>query len=51
MARPEYEEGVACHHCLTETSDDDKARFRERQKQMGLAEARGARHIKIVHEG
>ena len=49
--RPEYEEGVACHHCVTETSDDDKARFRERQKQMGLAEARGERHIRIVHEG
>jgi UPF0176 protein len=51
MDRPEYEEGVACHHCAGETSDDDKARFRERQKQMGLAEARGARHIRIVHEG
>ena len=49
--RPEYEEGVACHHCAHETSDDDKARFRERQKQMALAEARGARHIKVVHEG
>ena len=51
MNRPEYEEGVACHHCVGETSDDDKARFRERQKQMALAEARGERHIKIVHEG
>tara|TARA_R100000789_G_scaffold61146_1_gene58467 strand:+ start:3154 stop:3264 length:111 start_codon:yes stop_codon:yes gene_type:complete len=36
---------------VNETSEEDKARFRERQKQMGLAEARGARHIKIVHEG
>ena len=51
MDRPEYEEGVSCHHCAGETSDEDKARFRERQKQMGLAEARGERHIKIVHEG
>lgn len=50
-ARPEYEEGVSCHHCVAETSDDDKARFRERQKQMALAEARGERHIRIVHEG
>ncbi|MFU8776272.1 MAG: rhodanese-related sulfurtransferase [Roseovarius sp.] len=51
MARAEYEEGVACHHCVGETSAEDKARFRERQKQMGLAEARGERHIRIVHEG
>ncbi len=50
MARPEYEEGVSCHHCIDETGEDDKARFRERQKQMALAETRGERHIRIVHE-
>lgn len=50
-ARPEYEHGVSCHQCAIETTDDDKARFRERQKQMTLSEARGERHIKIVHEG
>ncbi|MDR9394676.1 MAG: rhodanese-related sulfurtransferase [Roseovarius sp.] len=50
MNRPEYEHGVSCHHCIDETDDADKARFRERQKQMALAEARGERHIKIVHE-
>ncbi|MEO0371460.1 MAG: rhodanese-related sulfurtransferase [Pseudomonadota bacterium] len=49
--RPEFEEGVSCHLCAEETSEEDKARFRERQKQMALAEARGERHIKIVHEG
>ena len=48
--RPEYEHGVSCHQCFAETSDDDKARFRERQKQMALAEARGEKHIRIVHE-
>ena len=48
--RPEYEQGVSCHLCAHETSDADKARFRERQKQMALSEARGERHIKIVHE-
>ena len=48
--RPEYEDGVSCHLCASETTDADKARFRERQKQMALAEARGERHIKIVHE-
>ncbi|WP_238365663.1 rhodanese-related sulfurtransferase [Mesobacterium pallidum] len=44
-ARPEYEDGVACHLCVDETSDADKARFRERQKQIALAKARGAQHL------
>ena len=44
-ARPEYEEGVSCHQCVAETSDEDKARFRERQKQIALAKARGERHL------
>ncbi|MEM7733557.1 MAG: rhodanese-related sulfurtransferase [Pseudomonadota bacterium] len=48
--RPEYEDGVSCHLCADETSETDKARFRERQKQMVLSEARGEKHIKIVHE-
>ncbi|QBF29808.1 rhodanese-related sulfurtransferase [Thalassococcus sp. S3] len=38
--RPEYEAGVACHHCEAETSSADKARFRERQKQMRLTRER-----------
>ncbi|WP_417677733.1 rhodanese-related sulfurtransferase [Pseudodonghicola sp.] len=44
-ARPEYEAGVSCHHCIDETSDEDKARFRERQKQIALAQTRGERHL------
>jgi len=44
-ARPEYEHGVSCHQCIAETSLSDKARFRERQRQIALAAARGARHI------
>ncbi len=44
-ARPEYEHGVACHHCAAETSEADKERFRERQKQIALAEARGEKHM------
>ena len=43
--RPEYEHGVSCHHCIDETSDADKARFRERQKQIELARARGETHL------
>ncbi|QFT58390.1 putative rhodanese-related sulfurtransferase [Sulfitobacter sp. THAF37] len=38
--RPEYEEGVSCHHCFDRTSDLDKGRFRERQKQLRLAARR-----------
>ncbi len=43
--RPEYEHGVSCHQCSDETTDADKDRFRERQKQIALAAARGERHI------
>ncbi|UMA64765.1 rhodanese-related sulfurtransferase [Roseivivax marinus] len=44
-ARPEFEEGVACHQCAHETTEADKARFRERQKQIALARARGETHL------
>ncbi|WP_420010898.1 rhodanese-related sulfurtransferase [Tateyamaria sp.] len=42
---PGYEAGVSCHHCVDETTNEDKARFRERQKQMVLAQARGTDHL------
>ncbi|MBQ2261860.1 MAG: rhodanese-related sulfurtransferase [Loktanella sp.] len=42
---PQYEEGVACHNCADSTSEADKERFRERQKQIALAKDRGTRHI------
>lgn len=48
MERPEYEHGVSCHHCIDETSEADKARFRERQKQIALAEARGETHMNFL---
>ena len=44
-ARPEFEDGVACHRCAGEYSDADRARFRERQHQVDLARARGTDHI------
>ena len=44
-ARPEFEEGVCCHHCVDEYGEEDRARFRERQRQIELAEKRGARHM------
>jgi len=40
-----FEQGVSCHQCINDTTDDDKARFRERQKQMALAKKRGTHHI------
>jgi len=40
MHRPEYEQGVSCHKCYANTTDWDKDRFRERQKQIKLTEAR-----------
>lgn len=43
--RPEFKEGVSCHQCAHETSNDDKERFRERQKQIALAKKRGTHHI------
>ena len=44
-ASPGFELGVSCPRCADETSDEDKARFRERQKQIDLARARGEAHI------
>ncbi len=45
VTNPAYEQGVSCHHCVDETSERDKERFRERQKQMVLARKRGEQHI------
>lgn len=41
-SRTEFEQGVSCHQCVDATSEDDKARFRERQKQIELAQKRPA---------
>lgn len=47
VTRADFEQGVSCYHCIEETSDVDKARFRERQKQIKLALARGESHMGI----
>jgi UPF0176 protein len=44
-ARPEFELGVQCHQCVDDYGPADRARFRERQRQMDLARARGAAHL------
>ena len=43
-ADPVYEEGVCCPRCRNEYTPDDRARFRERQRQMALAMRRGDNH-------
>ena len=43
--RPEYENGVSCHLCIDTTDDERKERFRERQRQVELADKRGKHHI------
>ncbi|MEM7240838.1 MAG: rhodanese-related sulfurtransferase [Pseudomonadota bacterium] len=45
MMRPEFEKGVSCHLCFDQTDTDRKARFRERQRQVELAEKRSKHHI------
>lgn len=45
-SHPDFEQGVSCHQCITSTSEDDKMRFRERQKQIELARARGETHFR-----
>ncbi|MEY3018923.1 MAG: hypothetical protein RL336_2058, partial [Pseudomonadota bacterium] len=42
---PHYEQGVSCPHCFGTHSDEQIARFREREHQMRLAEERGLAHI------
>lgn len=49
-AHPDYEEGVCCSACVTEYSSADRARFRERQRQILLARARGTPHLGITPE-
>ncbi|HEY5654006.1 MAG TPA: rhodanese-related sulfurtransferase, partial [Pontiella sp.] len=40
-----YQSGVSCPHCYDKFSDDRKARFQERERQVDLARQRGEEHI------
>ncbi|WP_299814876.1 rhodanese-related sulfurtransferase [uncultured Jannaschia sp.] len=42
---PDYEAGVSCQRCVDTFDAGDKARFRERMRQVALARARGGRHL------
>ena len=43
--RASFEHGVSCLHCIDAHDDADRARFRERQKQIRLSKERGQAHI------
>ena len=45
LLRSEYEEGVACHHCIATRSSADRDRYRERQRQIALAARLGEKHL------
>ncbi|MBV1907804.1 MAG: rhodanese-related sulfurtransferase [Kangiellaceae bacterium] len=40
-----YVQGVSCVHCYDKTSDEQKTRYLEREKQIQLAKVRGEEHI------
>jgi len=40
-----YERGVSCPHCFDDKTDEDRGRFRERERQIRLARERGEAHI------
>jgi UPF0176 protein len=48
-ASAHFTEGVSCPACFDERSEDDRARFAERQKQIALAKKRGEQHIGVNH--
>ena len=49
-ASPLYEEGVSCPACHGERTEEQRASYRERQKQQLLARARGGEHVGAVLE-
>jgi UPF0176 protein len=46
-ASAHFIEGVACPACYAERTEEDRARFAERQKQIALAKKRGKQHIGV----
>lgn len=44
-ASPEFETGVSCPACFGTHTDEQLARFREREKQVNLAKARSQEHV------
>ena len=48
---PLYEDGVACPRCRDARTDDQRAGYAERHRQVELAEQRGGRHVGAVVDG
>lgn len=42
---PLYHDGISCPRCHSTTTEEQKARFAEREKQIALAKARGEEHL------
>lgn len=42
---PAYVKGESCPHCIDKATEEQRARFRERQRQIQLAKERGEAHI------
>lgn len=40
-----FEDGVSCHRCIDKYSPAQQQKFRERQRQINLAQARGEEHL------
>lgn len=40
-----FEDGVSCHRCIDKYSAEQQEKFRERQRQIKLAESRGEAHL------
>jgi len=49
IASPRYEHGVSCPVCFDERTDEQRAGYRERQKQERLAAEKGIWHIGAAH--
>ena len=46
MQSDNYVKGLSCPHCHDKTTDEQKAAFAERQRQVELAKQRGEKHIR-----
>jgi UPF0176 protein len=44
-ADPRYQKGISCPQCYDKLTEEQKSRFREREKQIRLAKQRGETHI------
>jgi len=40
-----FEEGLSCHHCFGQVTEQQRQRFEERQRQLEIARSRGEHHI------